>query len=141
MSYEMTWLVDQRILRIHIFQSPTLSEVNQMVAQKRALCEKAQANVYVIYDAADHVKMLLGMQDILKIFHSAPPPVPAVKWSVFVSPSVTNQFFFNIMAQLTCDRNRAVTSLPEALAFVQQMDNPYVYAAASYQSLQLELTS
>ncbi|MFN8377014.1 MAG: hypothetical protein U0694_29575 [Anaerolineae bacterium] len=141
MSYEMTWLVDQRILRIHIDQGLNLSEVNQMMTQKRALCERGQGNIYVIYDAADHVKMTLSMQDIVKMFHSAPPPVPAVKWCVFVSPSVTNHVFFNIIAQLTCGRNRAFTTLPDALAFIQQMENPCGYVPAPYQNLQFELSS
>ncbi len=123
MSYEVSWLVDRRVLYVRLYGSHSSEEIRRLAAETRELCEEGLPFVHIISDTTEQLRAEFKMQDILNMFRGAPPPIAKVGWSTYVSLNPVNRFLFSITSQLTSGKHRAFVTLEDAIAFLQQVDH------------------
>jgi hypothetical protein len=122
MPFEVSWLVDQRVVYVRTYGEMTMSEMQESSVQSRKLCEEGIPFVYVISDATDLVKVQVKLQDVLAFFRGA-KVIDKVGWSVFVGATSVERFFFAIISQFNNNNHRTFSKLEDAVAFIQSADD------------------
>jgi hypothetical protein len=121
MPHEITWLVDMRVIYFHLRGVVSMEELREANDQVRAMTEQGIQFVHVIADATHIEKISFGLSDLTKLFRGMEPS-PKLGWSMYISPKMLDRFFASVTTQMTTARHREFSTLAEAIAFVQSMD-------------------
>jgi hypothetical protein len=121
MGYEVSYLVDKRVVFINLYGKLTMDDLRKTTAESRRLCEEGIPFVHVISDTSD-LKVEMKVSDFMEMFRGL-PPIPTVGWSVGVTSNSVHRFFFSIVAQLTHNKSRNFATMEEAIAFLQKADD------------------
>ena len=122
MAYEVTWLVDKRIIYFHTSGIATIDDVKAGNKKVMLMLDEGIQFVHLITDSTDVEKVQLGLTDLASVFRDMPSS-PKLGWSIYVSPKILDRFFASVTTQMTKSRHREYNSLAEAIAFLQSVDD------------------
>lgn len=122
MAYEITWMVEQRVIHFEPRGVVGMDELRVANDKIRALTEEGIPFVHVIADATNLEKFTFSLTDLTKLFRGMQPS-PKLGWSVYISPKMVERFFASVTTQMTTARHREFGTLAEALAFLQSVDD------------------
>jgi hypothetical protein len=121
MGYEVSYLVEKRVVFIYLQGKLTMSELRVMTAESRRLCEEGIPFVHVLSDTRE-LKVDFKVSDFMELFRGL-PPIPTVGWSVQITDNALQRFFFSLIAQLTHNKTRTFVTVEEGIAFLQKIDD------------------
>ncbi len=120
MPYEISWLVDKRVI---FSQTSGFLIGDDFTALNAAMEEYARMGenlIHIISDSTEVTGMDLGLRDLQKIRF---PDLPNMGWAISISPRQMERFFASVLMQLTNKRGRQFATLEEALRFLQEIDD------------------
>jgi hypothetical protein len=120
MSYAVKWLLENRIVYILNTGVGTADDVVDSMREAIAMMASIDAPVHIIIDGQTE-KNDIGLGDLLTIMRSTPRS-PNIGWAVYVSENKMNRFFGSMASQIAGAQTKAFTTLPEAIAFLQHID-------------------
>jgi hypothetical protein len=121
MGYEVSYLVDRRIVFIHLQGKLTMDELRVMTAESRRLSEEGIPFVHVLSDTRE-LKVDFKVSDFMELFRGL-PPIPTVGWSVHITDNALQRFFFSLISQLVHNKTRTFATVEEGIAFLQKIDD------------------
>jgi hypothetical protein len=122
MPYEVTWLVDKRIIYFHTSGIATIDDVKAGNKKVMVMLDEGIPFVHLITDSTDVEKVQLGLNDLASVFRDMPAS-PKLGWSIYISPKMLDRFFASVTTQLTKSRHREFNTLADAIAFLQSVDD------------------
>lgn len=122
MPYEVSWLVEKRIIYFHTSGIATIDDVKAGNKKVMAMLEEGIPFVHLITDSTDVEKVQLGLNDLASVFRDMPAS-PKMGWSIYISPKMLDRFFASVTTQLTKSRHREFTTLEDAIAFLRSVDD------------------
>ena len=120
MPYEISWLVDKRIVYIRTYGLVTGEELVAQNDELQNYIPLSENLLHVITDGTDTTGTDMGLRDLQKTQFN---DVENLGWAIYVSPSKMNRFFASVITQLSQKRGRQFGTLEEALSFLQEVDD------------------
>ncbi len=120
MPYEISWLVDKRVLYTRMYGFVTGEELN---AQNKDIGEYARQSELLLHTINDGIGVTgtsMGLRDLQNTQFNS---LDNLGWAIYVSPSKMNRFFASVITQLSKKRGRQFATLGEALKFLNEMDD------------------
>ncbi len=120
MPYEISWLVDKRVLYTRMYGFVTSEELN---AQNKDIGEYARHSELLLHTINDGISVTgtsMGLRDLQNTQFN---DLGNLGWAIYVSPSKMNRFFASVITQLSKKRGRQFSTLDEALKFLNEMDD------------------
>jgi hypothetical protein len=122
MGYEITWLVESRIVYAKMYGTVTREETMQFRDDITRAINSGTPDVHVVTHAAENVKNTMSLSDLISLFKQSTRN-PKQGWSIYVSPNQINRFFATVVAQMTKTRTREFAALEDAIAFLKASDH------------------
>ncbi|MEP6984246.1 MAG: hypothetical protein ABI970_01510 [Chloroflexota bacterium] len=120
MAYELSWLVDKRVLYTRMYGFVTGADLDIQKKEMELYIQQSEQLLHMITDATDMTGTNMGLRDLQKMqFASA----ANLGWAIYVSPNKMNRFFASVVTQLMKKRGREYATLEEGLRFLQDMDD------------------
>jgi hypothetical protein len=120
MTYQITWLLENRILYVLNTGIGTAEDVVNSTREVKTLLEQSRPFVHMIVDGQQEANDI-KLGDLLTILRTSPAS-PNLGWFIYVSESKMNRFFGSMASQMTGAQTKAFATLAEALAFLQHVD-------------------
>jgi hypothetical protein len=137
MAYNVSWLVDKRIIYFRTTGTVTIDQVKNANKQIMIMLEEGTPFIHLLTDTTNADKISFSLSDLMSVFRGM-PATSALGWSVYVSPKMLDRFFANITTQMSNSRHREFSSLDEAIAFLQSVDETLPEIVVSKQSQSLD---
>ena len=120
MPYQMSWLVEKRVIYARLYNHVTSQELAAYYQEMVAYSRKSELLLHTITDSTD----IKGMDMSLRDLQNTPfADIRNLGWAVFISPSKINRFFASVITQLSKKRGRQFITLQEGLKFLQDIDD------------------
>lgn len=123
MPYEITWLIEGEVIYNRNWGAGTIEETRAIIREFRALLELSDRPfVHYLVDNRE-VTSSPSLIESTKVVREEPQH-PRAGWLIAVQ--VTNpvlHFFTDVTMQLTKQRYRSFRTIPEAVAFLMQVDD------------------
>ena len=120
MPYEISWLVDKRVLYTRMYGYVTGEDLRNNNADMEAFVQDSELLLHTVTDATETTGTDMGLRDL----QSTPfTSVENLGWGIYISPSKMNRFFASVITQLSKKRGRQFETLDEALKFLNEMDD------------------
>jgi hypothetical protein len=133
MGYEISWLVERRIMAVRFFGNLTLAEIRDCTATGQHLLEEGIAPVHCLIDATDLERYPLRISDIYAV--APQDPHPKVGWTVFYGLKMhILTIIIRVLSELGRFPYRVATTRAEALALLAKEDPTLAGALAPYLS-------
>ncbi|HUN05022.1 MAG TPA: hypothetical protein PLQ56_00415 [Aggregatilineales bacterium] len=130
MAYQLSWLLENRILLIRYQGTLTLKDLETYLPEAARMRDQANAFlgangplVHTITDASQMEKNAISLPEALQATRLTVNNQQRVGWSVYISAGVIDRFFSTAGHQLAGVRYRAVDSIDEAVAFLKSVDD------------------
>lgn len=120
MAYQVTWLLESRIVYVLNTGVGTAEDVVNSMHEAMILMESAPPPVHIIIDGQTE-RNDISLGDLLTIMRKTPSS-PNIGWAVYVSESKMNRFFGSMASQIGGAQTKAFATLPEAIEFLQHAD-------------------
>ncbi len=120
MPYEISWLVDKRVIYTRMYGYVTGEDLRNNNADMQAFVQDSELLLHTITDATETTGTDMGLRDLQNTQFTS---VENLGWGIYISPSKMNRFFAGIITQLNKKRGRQFETLDEALKFLNEMDN------------------
>lgn len=127
MPYEVTWLVENRVMLARHYGVLTSEDLQAYLEESFAMRDHANEVlgkdgplVHTLTDATEMESQTLGLGDMKSIVANLRQQ--RVGWSVYVNPDTVTRFLSSVGHQLVRVRYKAFSTMPEALAFLQEVD-------------------
>jgi hypothetical protein len=121
MPYQVSWLVDKRIIYFQTSGVVSIDEVKAANKQIMVMLGEGTPFMHLITDSSEVEKIQVSLTDLASVFRNMPSS-PGLGWSIYVSPKMVDRFLANVTTQMTNSRHREFPTLAEAIAFLQKMD-------------------
>jgi hypothetical protein len=122
MGYELTWLVENRVIYVRMYGTVTREEAIRFRDDITQAIDSGTPYVHVITHAAENVQNTMGLSDLIGLFKQ-PAANPNQGWSIYVSPSQINRFLATVVSQMTKTRTREFAALEDAITFLKANDH------------------
>jgi hypothetical protein len=119
MPYEVSWLVEKRVVYTRIYGFVTGDELQAQNRELEGYVHASEQLLYIITDATDTTGTNMGLRDLQKTQFA---DTPNLGWSVYISPKKMDRFFASVITQLWKKRSREFATLEEGIRFVQSID-------------------
>jgi len=120
MPYEISWLVDKRVLYTRMYGFISSEEMD---AQNKEIAEYAQKSELLLHTLNDGIGVTgtsMGLRDLQNTQFNN---FNNLGWAIYISPSKMNRFFASVITQLSKKRGRQFATLEEGLRFLQEIDD------------------
>ena len=121
MPCEVLWLVENRVIYTRTYGVVSIGEIQQLMAQTKDMMDTGTKFVHLVANSADIERLTFNLTDLMKSFRGFPSS-PNRGWALSVSPNVMYRFFSSIAAQMSNSRHRVFSTMEEAIAFLQSVD-------------------
>lgn len=121
MPCEASWLVENRVIYIRSYGVVSVAEIQSTSIQTKQMMDSGTKFVHMIADSTDVERLTFNLTDLVRSIRGLPTS-PNLGWSINVSPNMMYRFMASIISQIASSRQRVFTTLDEALAFLQSMD-------------------
>ena len=119
MPYQVSWLVDQRVMYTRMYGFVTGEELGAQKVEMEALLPKDGPKLYIITDGTDTTGTNMGLRDLQKTQFA---DATSLGWAVYISPKKMDRFFASVITQLLKKRSREFATLEEGIRFLQSVD-------------------
>jgi hypothetical protein len=119
MPYQVTWLVEDRVLYFYLYDILSSDDFHAMMTEGRTLVDSGQAPVHIITDLTDVEKTEVGIDEFRKRGRDRSPNLG---FSVNVTPRRSERLVSSIAARVMGFNTRHFSTLEKAIAFLQRMD-------------------
>ena len=119
MPYNVSWLVDQRIIYTRMYGFVTGEELGAQKEEMEPLIKNSTQLLYIITDATDTTGTNMGLRDLQKTQFA---DAANLGWAVYISPKKMDRFFASVITQLLKKRSREFATLEEGIRFLQSVD-------------------
>lgn len=120
MPYELSWLLDKRIIHLRAFDILTAQEYQSAADELLLMFSDGIAPVHVIVDHLDVQEIKLSPTILKELIF--PNQHEASGWTILVSPSKLATFSISMITQLNKVAIRTCDSLEEAMSILQRVD-------------------
>lgn len=120
MSYQVKWLLENRIVYVLNTGVGTAEDVVNSMREAIVLLESAKPPVHLIIDGQTE-RNDISLGDLLTIMRGTPRS-PNIGWVVYVSESKMNRFFGSMASQIAKADSKSFATLPEAIDFLKRVD-------------------
>jgi hypothetical protein len=120
MPSEVSWLVEKRILYIHMYGFMTGQEIAAQNKIMETYIQQSEQLLHLISDSTDMTGTNMGLRDLQKMQFAN---VPNLGWSIYISSRMMDRFFASVITQLMKKRGREFATLEQGLHFLQEMDD------------------
>lgn len=120
MTYEVSWLLQDRIIYMLNTGIGTVEDVVNSTREVQVLLEKSQPFVHMIVDGRTETNDI-SLGDLLTIIRTSPAS-PNLGWFIYVSENKMNRFFGSIASQIAGAQTKSFPTLGEAIEFLQRAD-------------------
>jgi hypothetical protein len=131
MSYQVSWLLENRIMLISYVGVLTSTELRAYLAETMDLRDRANAAlgvggplVHTITDARLLTKNDIALKDALKVVETVRKQ--RVGWTVYIPANKMDLFFASLGHQLAGVRFRHFASIGEGVDFLKEVDDTLV---------------
>ncbi|MEO8613368.1 MAG: hypothetical protein ABI690_36090 [Chloroflexota bacterium] len=120
MAYQVTWLVENRI--VHVLNSGVANaeDVVNSMREAIALLDSGEAPVHMLVESQTEGSDI-SLGDLLKIIRNNPKSTN-IGWAVFVSENKMNRFFGSMGTQISGVQTKTFPTMAEAIAFLKRAD-------------------
>jgi hypothetical protein len=119
-TYQLSWLVENRVLLQVAYGEITIEELNQLAAEINVFLQMGTAPIHIIVDAR-HLKMF--PQGVLRNYHAYENLNPKqLGWVVQVSDNQVLQYLTSTVSHLIGFNLRTFADMPAALNFLQHAE-------------------
>lgn len=120
MPYEISWLVEKRVLYTRMYGYVTGEDLRNNNADMQVFVQDSELLLHTITDATETTGTDMGLRDLQNTQFTS---VDNLGWGIYISPSKMNRFFASVITQLSKKRGRQFETLGEALKFLNEMDD------------------
>ncbi len=127
MGYQVSWLLDNRILLVAYEGVMTKADLQAYLAEAAEMRDRANALlgeggplVHTLTDARGMTGTDLSLKEALKTLEALRQQ--RVGWSVYIPASKTDEYFSVVGHQIAGVRFRCVPSISDAVDFLKRMD-------------------
>ncbi len=120
MTYQVSWLLQDRIIYLLNTDVGTAEDVVNSTREAQALLEQSPPNVHMIVDGQTETNDI-SLGDLLTIIRTSPAS-PNLGWFIYVSESKMNRFFGSIASQVTGAKTKSFSTVAGAIEFLQRAD-------------------
>lgn len=119
MAYEVSWLIDKRLMLISFSGVLTKEDLHAASEAAFLLAESGTAPVHSITDGTHLTSVEIGIDDLRKVMENRSYKSG---WSVTVTPGRMERFLASIANQLFRMKSRHFATMEEAFAFLKDVD-------------------
>lgn len=119
MAYEISWLIDERLILITFTGVLTREDLYAVSEAAFTMAESGTAPVHSITDGTHLTSVEIGIDDLRKIMENRSYKSG---WSVTVTPGRMERFLASIANQLFRMKSRHFATFEEAIAFLKDID-------------------
>jgi len=120
MPYEISWLVEKRVLYTRMYGYVTGEDLRNNNADMATYVLESEQLLHTVTDATETTGTDMGLRDLQNTQFTS---VENLGWGIYISPSKMNRFFASVITQLSKKRGRQFATLDEALKFLNEMDD------------------
>ncbi len=120
MPYEMSWLVEKRVIYARMYGHMTSEELTAYYQSMLTHARVSELLLHTLTDTTDITRIDMGLRDLQNMSFAG---IRNLGWAVFISPSKINRFFASVITQLSKKRGRQFATLEEGLKFLQDIDD------------------
>lgn len=120
MSYELSWLLDKRIIHLRAFDVLTTEEYRAAATELLTLFDEGIAPVHIVVDHLDVQEIKFSPGIIKELIF--PEQHSNSGWTILVSASKMAAFSINMIVQLNKIPMKTCNTIEEALSILQRMD-------------------
>ncbi|MCA0456234.1 MAG: hypothetical protein LCI00_19805 [Chloroflexi bacterium] len=120
MPYNISWLVEKRVLYTHMYGYITAEELRSQKAVVEKFIAESEHLLHMINDAAETTGTDMGLRDLQNMQYAN---AANLGWAIYVNPNKLHRFFASVVTQLSGKRGREYATLEEGLRFLQDMDD------------------
>jgi hypothetical protein len=120
MPYEMTWLVDKRVLYVVLTGELVLDELHELVTQSREMTDNGINPVHAIADATRSHSLPKHINGILKEFKQVTPQDTG--FTVIIANNALTRFFAQTLLKIMRLEVRFAPNVDEALNILHRVD-------------------
>lgn len=131
MAYELLWLVEKRVLLARFLGMVDVETITNFIEEQHAMIAQGIPLVHHINDTTDTDRIEVSLRTLQAFMKTLKPP-EGLGWHVEVNPHAFNRMISSLALQFAGARYRTVTTINEAITFLQanddtlpQMKNPY----------------
>ncbi len=135
MPYEISWLVEKRVVYTRMYGFVTGEELANQNKDMTPFVKSSVQLLHTITDATDGIGTDVKLRDLQKANFT---DIDNLGWAIYVSPSKMNRFFASVITQLSHKRGRQFATLEEALNFLSDIDDTLPPITIGTHSLQTE---
>ncbi len=120
MPYEMSWLVEKRVIYAQLYGYVTQEELAAYYQSMTALSQRSELLLHTLTDSSGMTGMKMSLRDLQNMNFNG---IHNLGWAILISPSKINRFFASVITQLSHKRGRQFATVEEGLKFLQEMDD------------------
>jgi len=120
MPYEMTWLVDKRVLYIVLTGELSADELRELVAQSRDMTDAGIKPIHAIADATRSHALPKHINSILKEFKQVTPQDTG--FTVIIANNALTRFFAQTLLKIMRLEVRFAPNIEESLNILHRVD-------------------
>ncbi len=120
MPYEMSWLVDKRVIYARLYGYVTEEELASYYQSMVTLAQDSELLLHTLTDSSGMTGMKMSFRELQNMGFSG---IHNLGWAILISPSKLNRFFASVITQLSHKRGRQFATLEEGLQFLQEIDD------------------
>ena len=121
MPYTTQWLVENRVVRTHVFGKLTEAEAQEMSAAHASFIEKGTRPVHLIVEVAGLESIPISLRQNTAM--GGYLRHPSLGWIVLVGGSMLVNFTISVLSQVFHMRQARRETIPEALTFLATQDD------------------
>ena len=121
MPYELSWLVEKRVILARFHGVITAEELKRFLPEQHALVAEGTPPIHHINDTTDTGPFEVKLDKLQALLKMLKRP-EGVGWYVEANPHPIGRMTSSIALQIAGRRHRVVSTLEEAVAFLQQND-------------------
>jgi len=119
MPYQLSWLVEKRVIYTRLYGLVTSEELSAQKEEMEPLIQSSDQLLYIITDGSDTTGTSMGLRDLQKTQFA---DAANLGWAVYISPKKMDRFFASVITQLLKKRSREFATLEEGIRFLQSVD-------------------
>jgi hypothetical protein len=120
MSYEVKWLLENRIVYVLNAGVGNAEDVINSMREAIALLDSGEPPVHMVVESQTEGSDI-SLADLLTIIRSSPKSTN-IGWAVFVSENKMNRFFGSMGTQISGIQTKTFPTMAEAIAFLKRAD-------------------
>jgi len=118
MGYQVSWIVEQRLLRVEMEGTIDMDQLSTMQKEMFRYLDEGQAPVHVLADITN----VTSYPSVFNLAKAASVRYEKAGWALIVGSNATVQFVASTLMNLLGVRFRLVSTVDEAQAFLRKQD-------------------